>query len=357
MDRGKTTSLQVLGCAAFCVGLSISSQAQNPGVTTSSPPVLKATFLSRETSIRVPPVSQIETTRTDSIPTALTLKSTERVLAAQMALARLGFSPGSIDGLIGPRTRAALKVFQVREGLRATGELDSETLTRLVSEPPAVCEYTLAEQDFLRLRPLEKTWLGKSQQDRLDYETVLEMVAERSCAHPNLIVRLNPGIDWTNLTAGLSLKMPKVTPPTLSTKAAFVRIWLSDRILQAFDESTNMLVHFPCSVAQRVEKRPAGELHVAAVAENPTYTFNPEIFPESPEARELGRKLVLPPGPNSPVGTVWIGLDAPGYGIHGTSRPEDVGRAETHGCFRLANWNAELLVRLVTVGTPVFIEP
>ena len=143
----------------------------------------------------------------------------------------------------------------------------------------------------------------------------------------------------------------------MTTKAAFVRIWLTDRFLQAFDYNTNLLVHFPCSVARRLEKRPAGELRVTAVAGNPTYTFDPEIFPESPEAREIGRKLVLPPGPNNPVGTVWIGLDAPGYGIHGTPRPEDVGRAETHGCFRLANWNAELLVQLVSVGTPVHIEP
>ena len=92
-------------------------------------------------------------------------------------------------------------------------------------------------------------------------------------------------------------------------------------------------------------------------AENPSYTFDPEIFPESAEGRELGRKLLIPPGPNNPVGTVWIGLDAPGYGIHGTPRPEEVGRAETHGCFRLANWNAELLVKMVTIGTPVFIVP
>jgi lipoprotein-anchoring transpeptidase ErfK/SrfK len=207
------------------------------------------------------------------------------------------------------------------------------------------------------LRPLEKTWLGKSQQDRLDYETVLELVAERSFAHPNLITRLNPEIDWTNVTAGVAVRIPKVALPTFNTKAAFVRIYLAERFLQACDVNTNVLVHFPCSVARLVEKRPAGELHVAAIAGNPTYTFNPEIFPESPEAREIGRKLVLPPGPNNPVGTIWIGLDAPGYGIHGTPRPEDVGRAETHGCFRLANWNAELLAQLVSVGTPVVVEP
>jgi lipoprotein-anchoring transpeptidase ErfK/SrfK len=106
-----------------------------------------------------------------------------------------------------------------------------------------------------------------------------------------------------------------------------------------------------------MDKRPVGELHVEAKAANPNYTFDPEIFPESAEGRQLGRKLLIPPGPNNPVGTVWIGLDRPGYGIHGTPRPEAVGRAETHGCFRLANWNAELLVKLVEIGTRVYVEP
>ena len=322
----------------------------------------RATLVSRDVSDRALPipaasVSQIQTIQSNLIPVALSLNPVDRIIAAQMALARLGLSPGSIDGLTGPRTRAAVKVFQTRHGLPPTGELDSETLLRLVTERPAVWEYTLAPEDFLRLRPVERTWLGKSQQDRLDYENVLEMLAERSQAHPNFIVRLNPGIDWTNLAAGISLRLPRVAPPVLDTKAAFLRISLSERTLQALDHGTNVLAHFPCSVARRVEKRPAGELRVAAVAANPNYTFNPDVFPESPEARELGRKLILPPGPNNPVGTVWIGLDAPGYGIHGTPRPEDVGRAETHGCFRLANWNAELLLQLVSVGTPVFIEP
>ena len=81
------------------------------------------------------------------------------------------------------------------------------------------------------------------------------------------------------------------------------------------------------------------------------------VFPESPEARELKTKLVLPPGPNNPMGVAWISLDKPGYGIHGTPSPEQVGRTESHGCFRLANWNAEYLLKLAWVGMPVYVEP
>ena len=89
---------------------------------------------------------------------------------------------------------------------------------------------------------------------------------------------------------------------------------------------------------------------------NPDYTWDPAVFPESPEARTVGRKLRLPPGPNNPVGVAWIGLNRAGYGIHGTPKPEEVGRTESHGCFRLANWNAELLRRMAWPGLPVRVE-
>jgi lipoprotein-anchoring transpeptidase ErfK/SrfK len=168
---------------------------------------------------------------------------------------------------------------------------------------------------------------------------------------------LNPGVDWTNVVSGTTLQIPNIANPIARAKAAFIKIHLQDKTLEAFDAQTNLLAHFPCSIAKRVEKRPVGELHVAVIAPNPNYTFNPEVFPESAEAHQLQRKLVLPPGPNNPVGTAWIGLDKPGYGIHGTPRPEEVGRTESHGCFRLANWNAEYLLRLVSLGTPVVVEP
>ena len=200
-------------------------------------------------------------------------------------------------------------------------------------------------------------WLEKSQQTALDYESILELAAEKGRASPNLVRRLNPDVAWTNVLAGTSVQIPDVTNAPTATRAAFVVISLNDKKLQAFDANTNLLAHFPCSIAARIEKRPAGELHVKAIAPNPDYTFNPEVFPESAEARQIKTKLILPPGPNNPVGIAWISLDLPGYGIHGTPNPEKVGRTESHGCFRLANWNAEHLLKLVWVGMPVYVEP
>jgi lipoprotein-anchoring transpeptidase ErfK/SrfK len=269
----------------------------------------------------------------------------------------LSISPGSLDGRLGPQTRSALRAFQQREHLSPTSELDSETKQRLTLTAPAMGNWTVTSNDLARLQPLSRTWLGKSQQTALEYETVLECIAERTHSHPGLIRSLNPGIDWTNVPVGTVLRIPDVAGPNVLEKAAFARIRLSDKILEVFDAETNLLAHFPCSIAQRVEKRPVGRLQVDTVAPDPNYTFDPELFPESAEAQQLKSRLVLPPGPNNPVGAVWIGLDRPGYGIHGTPNPEQVGRTESHGCFRLANWNAQRLLGLVWIGMPVYVDP
>ena len=311
----------------------------------------------RENITSSPPVPVVETNWAVSLPAGASGRLPSNPLEAQIALSRLGISCGSLDGAIGSQTRAAIRAFQRKLRLPETGALDTNTRPALALAAPAFTNYVVTSSDLARLQPLSNTWLGKSQQSALDYETVLELVAEKSRAHPKQIKLLNPDANWTNILAGATLTVPDAVYPEPETKAAFAAIRLSEKTLEAFDENTNLLAHFPCSIAKRVEKRPVGELHVAAVAPNPNYTFDPEVFPEVPEAREIGRKLILQPGPNNPVGTVWISLDKPGYGIHGTPKPEEVGRTESHGCFRLANWNAEFLLKLVWIGMPVRVEP
>ena len=281
----------------------------------------------------------------------------QNTFEAQLALTRLGISSGSLDGALGSQTRAALLAFQQREHLPLTSSLDAATRARLLLETSALTSYAVTSNDLARLQPIATTWLGKSQQSALDYETILELVAEKSHTHPGYIRTLNPGVNWSNIVAGTELRVPDATYPEPAEKAAFIRISLAGKSLEAFGAHSNLLAHFPCSIAQRVEKRPVGELHVAAIAPNPDYTFNPEVFPESTEAQAIGHKLMIQPGPNNPVGVAWISLDRPGYGMHGTPNPESVGRTESHGCFRLANWNAEYLIKLVSLGTPVLVEP
>lgn len=279
------------------------------------------------------------------------------IVQLQTALAREAISPGPIDGLMGPQTEAALRAFQQKHALRTTGVLDELTRAKLPAVAPMFTNYVVMRSDIERLLPVPVSWLGKSLAPRLDYETVLELAAEKTLSHQKLIQALNPAINWTSVTNGAVLAVPNAQLPAVSNKAAFVQIHLGRRILQAFGAQSNLLAHFPCSIAQRVDKRPIGELRVAVLVADPNYTFDPAVFPESSEGRLIGRKLALPPGPNNPVGTVWIGLDRPGYGIHGAPLPEKVGRTESHGCFRLANWNAEYLLKLLSIGTPVMIQP
>jgi lipoprotein-anchoring transpeptidase ErfK/SrfK len=283
-------------------------------------------------------------------------RNVHNILDAQIALARKGISVGPIDGANGVNMRRALLAWQVHNNLPVSGELDAESKAALLVEEPLFIQYTVSDADLHRIMHIPPTWLGKSEVDRLDYESVLELVAEKGRASMDFIKRLNPQVNWENATPGTLAKIPRIEQPVALERAAFVRVHLYSKTLDVFGAKTNLLAHYPCSIAAKVEKRPVGTLHVLKAALNPTYLFDPEVFAESPEAKKISRKLKIPAGPNNPVGTAWIGLDRPGYGIHGTPKPEMVGRTESHGCFRLANWNAEHLLQLAWVGMPVIVE-
>jgi len=200
------------------------------------------------------------------------------------------------------------------------------------------------------------TWLEKSELEVMDYATPLEFAAETYRASPSYLKKLNPDTTWDAILPGMTIQVPAVGAFQPETKAVRIQISLSDHELEALDESGHVIVHFPVSIARKVEKRPVGELHVTVIIPDPNYTFDPAVFPESEEAKELGRKLIIAPGPNNPVGVAWIGLDKPGYGIHGTPEPEKVGRTESHGCFRLANWDAQTMLALAWIGLPVEVQ-
>jgi len=143
----------------------------------------------------------------------------------------------------------------------------------------------------------------------------------------------------------------------INEEVEYIQIELQKRRLQAFDGSGRMVFHCPVSIARDVAKRPVGKLEVKVRVENPNYTFNPNILTATAEREGITEKFVIQPGPNNPVGTVWLGLNRPSYGIHGTPVPEKVGRTESSGCFRLANWNAESLLHATEVGTTVYVLP
>ena len=279
------------------------------------------------------------------------------VLEMQVELHRRGFSCGAIDGVSGAQTRAALRAFQRGADLPDTGELDAVTSNLLRLTAPALTEHTVTDEELAEIAPLPDTWLGKSEQPALAHASVLELVAERSRAAPNFLRRTNPTVDWDAVHAGTVINVPAIDQVVIGGGSRTrIVIRLEAHELEVRD-AHGVVAHFPVSIARSVEKRPVGQLRVGVVIPDPNYTFDPAVFPESAEGKTLGRKLIIPPGPNNPVGRAWIGLDRPGYGIHGTPEPENVGRTESHGCFRLANWNAEHLLKMIWIGMPVFVDP
>jgi len=274
-------------------------------------------------------------------------RSPETPFELQVALARLNFSPGSIDGNLGPQTRAALRAYQHRMGVRPSGELDDSTRAQLLLGRDTLYHYLVTTGDLARLQPVNRTWLGKSQQSSLDYETLPELLAEMSRASPTLVRRLNPGVRWEAVTVGTAVQLPDVLGTENSGKAGFIIIRFENARCRG--KRGRCYRHF---LQHRSKvKRPVGELAFKAIPD-PNYTFDP-MSPESEEGRRLGRKLILPPGNNR-----WssvIGLDRPGRNPRNAAPERRTNRVAR--CFRLANWNAALLLRLSWIGMPVRVEP
>jgi len=279
-----------------------------------------------------------------------------RNLALQIFLDRHNFSGGCLDGIAGFRTRQAIRGWQAHQGLLVTGVADAalrETAGPLKSE---LTTYVVTGDDHADLVEIPDSWQGKSELPYMGYETILECVAEKYHASQAAIRRLNPDALWPNPPAGASLTVPNPFPSDRNV-ADHVRISLGEKSIRVMDAQEKPVAVFPCSIAQHEEKRLVGDFAVANVAINPDYTFDPAVFAEVPEARTMQGKRIIAPGPNNPVGVAWISLNRPGFGMHGTPRPEDIGKTESHGCFRLSNWNARKLADMVTIGMPVKIEP
>jgi lipoprotein-anchoring transpeptidase ErfK/SrfK len=277
----------------------------------------------------------------------------EQTLGIQIALHNQGFSPAAIDGLMGPQTRRAIKGFQESQSMQPSGELNSETTEKLSLNGELYKTYTITAEDLSGLQENPDGWVKMAEVESLGYETILELVAEKASSYRSLIRKLNPNVNWSNVEAGTEVKIPNIAPFQPDASASKFKVLVNERVVQVFDASGKLIAQFPCTIAASKAKFPDGELKVENFAENPNYTFSPENFPESKQAQKIGKKLIIPPGVNNPVGVVWISLSKPGYGIHGTPEPEDIGQAASHGCFRLTNWDAQTLLRMTTDGMPV----
>lgn len=288
------------------------------------------------------------------------------ILAVQVLLDRAGFSPGEIDGKAGPNVERALAAYQRAHGLTVEPALDAawRRLTPETHQPPLV-EYEVTAEDvrgpFVERIPADL--VEQSRLPALGYTSPLEAIAERFHTSPALLKTLNPGLSIPR--AGDRLRVPNVEPFEVSSLQSAVAGTVAGRsaptivvrkatsALTLEDADGRVILHAPVTVGSERDPLPTGTWKVTTVQRNPKFHYNPALFWDADPKHS---KATIPPGPNNPVGVVWIDLSKEHYGIHGTPEPSRVGHTQSHGCIRLTNWDAARVAARTAPGTRVVFE-
>lgn len=293
------------------------------------------------------------------------------VLHVQVILDKLGFGPGVLDGKGGQSLKAALKGFQESRGLKQTGEADQATLRALYPHRA----WRPVKAVVLTNEMLAGPYIGKISKDyneqaklpALGYHSPLEKLAEMFHTTPQTLVALNS--PETMMRAGTRIVVPNALPTSRDytiddpkwratvtmlnvdakqPQADHIVVDKSDGVLRVMDKDDRLLAQFSATMGSAEFPLPIGTWTIKGTAFNPDWKFDPDLIAGTkPGAKEA----VLQPGPNNPVGVVWMDLSKPHYGIHGTPEPQNIGRSESNGCIRLTNWDAARVALMVKPGT------
>ncbi|MBD9623849.1 murein L,D-transpeptidase [Ensifer sp. ENS06] len=287
-----------------------------------------------------------------SMPPAISVKSKSRaeITALQVFLDREGFSPGVIDGKMGSNVTKAIEAFQQSTGETLDPNNTDDILERLrMNGGMPITSYTITAADAAGpyVASIPEDYAHKAMLPHMSFTSTTEMLGEKFHMDEAYLRELNPGVDFT-----IPGTIIKVINPGANKTGKVARI-LADKARKqvlAYDDAGKLIAAYPATIGSSDTPSPSGTVNVERIALNPGYTYNPKINFKQGNNDKI---LTLQPGPNGPVGTVWIALSKPTYGIHGTPEPSKIGKTQSHGCVRLTNWDATELAKMVSTGVTV----
>lgn len=315
-------------------------------------------------ALAIPPVFAAEMTA-DAInsaqPSKKTLsneKPTPAGVRLQVLLDRAHFSPGEIDGRFGENAKKALRAYAEARQLPSSDVLTEDVWKAMMQadDRPVMATYTIMEHDVAGpfLRKLPSKMEDMKDIPKLGFTSPREALAEKFHMSEQLLIALNPGRHLDRAGDSIVVVDTSGGGGGAPAKADRVEVDKVRQTVKLFDKSNALIGFYPATVGSEEKPSPSGTLKITEISRNPYYRYNPAYRFKGVRSRKA---FTIKPGPNNPVGTVWINLSAEGYGIHGTPSPEKISKAESHGCVRLTNWDAERVAASVSKGTPVaFVE-